>query len=86
MMKEFQRKLMKVPFDSFMQNFYVFCYEMINNIQMMRKTNERFNSSEIKKGVTVIKCFICNQMFYAQNTFDLHMKQHSNKLSRNTPE
>lgn len=47
---------------------------------------ERIASVEIKKTVSVIKCFICNQMFYSQKTFDDHMKVHSSKLTRNVPE
>lgn len=46
----------------------------------------RMGSVDLKKAVSVIKCFICNQMFYSQNTFDDHMKLHSSKLSRNVPE
>lgn len=48
---------------------------------------ERMASVELKKtAVSVIKCFICNQMFYSQKTFDDHMKLHSSKLARNVPE
>ena len=46
----------------------------------------RMASVDLKKAVSVIKCFICNQMFYSQNTFDDHMKLHSSKLTRNLPE
>lgn len=47
---------------------------------------ERVGSVDIKKTVSVTKCFICNQMFYSQKTFDDHMKLHSSKLSRDVPE
>mgnify|MGYP003691566541 CR=1 FL=1 len=39
-----------------------------------------------KKTVTILKCFLCNQLFYAQNAFDSHMKQHQSKINRNIPE
>ena len=40
---------------------------------------------ESKKAVTIVKCFICNQLFYSQVTFDTHMKMHQNKLNRKIP-
>lgn len=47
---------------------------------------ERMASVELKKTLSVMKCFICNQMFYSQVNFDDHMKLHSAKLSKNAPE
>ena len=34
----------------------------------------------------LIKCYICNQHFEAQSQYDLHIKQHQNKINRTTPD
>lgn len=50
---------------------------------------QRLPSAERKKsdkGVAVLKCFICNQMFYTENSFSQHMQEHSSKINRNVPE
>jgi hypothetical protein len=38
------------------------------------------------KKPTIVKCFICNQMFYSQDTFDSHMDQHQKKVNKNLPD
>jgi len=59
---------------------------MKNNLKLQP---QRLPSAERKKGdkaVSVLKCFICTQMFYSQVSFDDHMSLHSSKISRNVPE
>lgn len=59
---------------------------MKNNLKLQ---SQRLPSADRKKGektVSVLKCFICNQMFYSQGSFDDHMSLHSSKISRNVPE
>jgi hypothetical protein len=38
-----------------------------------------------KKTLKVLKCFMCNQFFYAQAEFDLHMVDHQNKINKKIP-
>jgi hypothetical protein len=61
---------------------------IINMHKKPLSANKRLlpSEKEIKKKVTVVKCFICNQMFYSQDTFDSHMSNHQNNISTNLPE
>ena len=40
----------------------------------------------LPKKPTIVKCFICNQMFYSQDSFDCHMDQHQKKVDKNMPD
>ena len=48
---------------------------------------KKIKTLDPKKGMPMnrlIKCYVCNQHLDSQPQFDLHIKQHQNKLNRTT--